>query len=64
MKAKAPFDRNCEGHAGVKFLHDHADNAGRFADLLFLQDIADQKQPVMYCGVNAHFQNGVTEKRI
>lgn len=62
MKAKRAFERHCDGH-GVKVLHDHADN-GRFADLLFLRDIADQKKRITYCGVNAHFQKGVAEKRI
>ena len=42
VKAKRAFERHCDGH-GVKVLHYHADN-GRFADLLLLRDIADQKQ--------------------
>ena len=44
-------------------MHYHADN-GRFADTLFLRDIDEQRQEISYCGVNAHFQNGVAEKRI
>ena len=62
VKAKRAFERYCESH-GVKVMHYHADN-GRFADTLFLQDIAEQRQRISYCGVNAHFQNGVAEKRI
>ena len=62
VRAKRAFERFCESH-GVKVLHYHADN-GRFADALFLQDVADQRQEITYCGVNAHFQNGVAEKRI
>jgi len=47
----------------VRVLQYHADN-GRFADTLFLRDIDEQRQDISYCGVNAHFQNGVAEKRI
>ena len=48
---------------GVKILHYHADN-GRFADNGFIQVCKDNNQGLTYCGVNAHFQNGVAEKRI
>ncbi|KAL7565945.1 hypothetical protein ACA910_008403 [Epithemia clementina (nom. ined.)] len=47
----------------VRILHYHADN-GRFADNGFIQHCADHNQSISYCGVNAHFQNGIAEKRI
>ncbi|KAL7575276.1 hypothetical protein ACA910_001801 [Epithemia clementina (nom. ined.)] len=47
----------------VTIKHYHADN-GRFADNGFIQHCAMNKQSISYCGVNAHFQNGITEKRI
>ena len=39
----------------------HADN-GRFADNLWLADIARNNQTITYCGVNAHWMNGIAEK--
>ena len=55
-----------EAHAdtvGVRIQHYHADN-GRFADNGFINDAAKQKQTISYCGVSAHHQNGIAEKRI
>jgi hypothetical protein len=43
--------------------HYHADN-GRFADNAFMQSVAESGQTISFCGVNAHFQNGIAEKRI
>jgi hypothetical protein len=48
---------------GVNILHYHADN-GRFADNAFLKHVKDSGQTISFCGVNAHFQNGIAEKRI
>ena len=48
---------------GVRVKHYHADN-GRFADNLFMQDVQKNGQTISFCGVNAHFQNGIAEKRI
>jgi hypothetical protein len=48
---------------GVKVLNYHADN-GRFAEPLFLGHAETHGQTVSLCGVNAHFQNGIAEKRI
>ena len=62
VEAKRAF----EGYArqmGVNIRHYHADN-GRFADNLFRADAADKRQTISYCGVNAHFQNGIAERRI
>jgi hypothetical protein len=50
---------------GVTINNYHAYN-GRFADNAFLKDIkeAGPIQPINYCSVNAHFQNGIAEKRV
>lgn len=47
---------------GVHIKHYHADN-GRFADKDFLKTIHADKQTISLCVVNAHFQNGIAEKR-
>ena len=62
VKAKQAFEHYAASY-GVGILHYHADN-GRFADKLFLQSVEDQQQTITFCGVNAHFQNGIAEKRI
>jgi hypothetical protein len=48
---------------GVMIQNYHADN-GRFAERLFLDHATLKGQTVSLCGVNAHFQNGIAEKRI
>jgi hypothetical protein len=48
---------------GVIVSNYHADNR-RFAELLFLDHAGLNNQSVSLCGVNAHFQNGIAEKRI
>lgn len=48
---------------GVRILHYHCDN-GRFSNTAFIQDVERKGQTISYCGVNAHFQNGCTEKCI
>jgi len=45
----------------VTIKHYHADN-GSFQDKLFHQAIQEEKQMLSFCGINAHFQNGVAEK--
>jgi hypothetical protein len=62
LEAKHAFERYC-GTAKVAVRHYHGDN-GRFADNAFKQDCEKQHQALSYCGVNAHFQNGIAEKRI
>ena len=62
VEAKIAFEKFSESH-GVAVRHYHADN-GRFADNMFLEDIKEKRQSITYCGVNAHFQNGIAEKRI
>ena len=46
---------------GVCIWQYHADNC-RFADNTFKQHCSQQHQTISYCGVNAHFQNGIAER--
>jgi Reverse transcriptase (RNA-dependent DNA polymerase) len=62
VEAKQAFEAYSKS-LGIRIQHYHADN-GRFADNLFLQSIKDCNQTISFCGVNAHFQNGIAEKRI
>jgi hypothetical protein len=62
VKAKAAFEAYSRS-VGVKIEHYHADN-GRFADNGFLEAVAASNQSISFCGVNAHFQSGIAEKRI
>ena len=62
VMVKHAFERSAE-QRGVKIIHYHADN-GRFADSAFIADRKAQRQGLSYCGVNAHFQNGIAEQRI
>jgi hypothetical protein len=48
---------------GVIIQHYHADN-DRLADNGFMNAFKQQQQTISFCGVNAHFQNGIAEKRI
>ena len=63
LKAKHAFERYCINNGAGKVAHYHADN-GRFADNMRVHDANKQGQTTSYCGVNAHFQNGIAEKRI
>jgi hypothetical protein len=62
VRGKKVFERYC-GARGVTVKHYHADN-GRFADNLFIKHASSNNQSITYCGVNAHWQNGICEKRI
>jgi hypothetical protein len=48
---------------GVKILHYHCNN-GQFHDSAFQQAYHDTRQKPTFCGVNAHFQNDITERAI
>jgi hypothetical protein len=74
MQQQLTSDENVEArHAfealarsqGVTIKHHHADN-GIFADNAFIKYIREARpiQSITYCGVKAHFQNGIAEKRI
>ena len=62
LEAKLAFERYAD-KSQVRVQSYQADN-GRFAEKAFLDHAATKGQMVTYCGVNAHFQNGVAERRI
>jgi hypothetical protein len=62
MKAKHAFEKYAAEH-GISIKHYHCDN-GRFADNLFKQSCESNRQRLTFCGVNAHFQNGIRERAI
>jgi hypothetical protein len=62
VQAKQAFEAYADSH-GVKVLHYHADN-GRFAENKWRNACAAKGQTLSFCGVNAHHQNGVAERRI
>jgi hypothetical protein len=62
LAAKRLFEAYSASH-GVKVQQYHADN-GRFTEHLFLNHCEKSGQKVSLCGVSAHFQNGVAERRI
>ena len=62
VQGKVAFETFCEAR-GVTVKHYHANN-GRFADKGFVNHVGANRQSISYCGVNAHFQNGMAEKRI
>jgi hypothetical protein len=41
----------------------HAEN-GRFVDNARKEGLAQENQGITYCGVNAHWQNGIAERQI
>jgi hypothetical protein len=62
MEAKQAFEHFAEQH-GIHILHYHCDN-GQFADNAFKNSCSAKGQRLTFCGVNAHFQNGIEEKAI
>lgn len=62
IEAKDAFERFAASH-GVRVLHYHADN-GIFADNKWRKAIQEKRQTLSFCGVNAHWQNGMAERRI
>jgi hypothetical protein len=62
MKAKHVFEKYAAKH-GVSIKHYHCDN-GCFANNLFKQSCESNRQRLTFCGVNAHFQNGIAERAI
>ena len=62
IAAKRAFERFADEH-GVKIQHYHCDN-GRFADNEFKNACDQANQGLTFCGVNAHFQNGIAERAI
>ena len=62
VQAKLAFEAYAKS-LGVIIRHYHADN-GRFADKEFVLSVKEKQQTISYCGVNAHWQNGIAEKKI
>eukprot|EP00978_Attheya_sp_CCMP212_P015453 scaffold39891_cov70-Attheya_sp.AAC.1 len=62
LESKRAFERHAKQH-GISIRHYNADN-GRFADNMFRNDVMEKNQTISYCGVNAHWQNGIAEKKI
>ena len=62
LEAKNAYEALMLSH-GHKVLAYHADN-GRYAEEAFKQDAKDKAQIMSYCGVGAHSQNGIAERRI
>lgn len=62
IKAKEAFEAKAQEY-GVTITHYHADN-GRFADNAFRSHVSQSGQTITFCGVNAHWQNGIAEKAI
>jgi hypothetical protein len=62
MEAKQAFEHFAEQH-GICILHYHCNNGG-FADNAFKNSCSAKGQRLIFCGVNAHFQNGIAEKAI
>ncbi len=62
LAAKLAFKQYMAEHR-VKILHYHFDNRC-FHDNAFWQACHDARQQLTFCGVNAHFQNGIAEQDI
>ncbi len=62
IDAKRAFERFVAEH-GIKIAHYHCNN-GRFADTAFIRSCEESRQKLNFCGVNAHFQNGIAERAI
>jgi hypothetical protein len=62
IAAKRAFETFAAQH-GMQILHYHCDN-GCFHDNAFKQACHDARQQLTFCGVNAHFQNGIAERSI
>ena len=62
LQAKQAFEK-FSNSCGVRIKHYHCDN-GRFAETGFKDACTAMHQTVSFCGVNAHHQNGIAERRI
>ena len=62
VRAKQAFEL-WAADKGVTIKQYHCDN-GRFADNAFIGHCEENRQHITYCGVNAHFQNGIAERVI
>ena len=62
VEAKEVFERFAQS-CGVAIRHYHCDN-GVFAAKKFRDAVDHSQQTISFCGVNAHHQNGIAERRI
>ena len=62
LLAKKAFEKLVAQH-GKSVKRYHTDN-GRYADKGFLEDTNSKDQSITFCGVRAHHQNGIVERRI
>jgi hypothetical protein len=62
VAAKCAFE-SFAAENGVKIQHYHCNN-GRFSNNAFKQACQEQRQQLTFCGINAHFQNGIAEQAI
>jgi hypothetical protein len=62
VEAKQAFEIFAKQY-GVRILHYHCNN-GRFANNAFKQACESARQCLTFCGVNAHFKNGIAKKAI
>ncbi len=62
IEAKQAFEHFAKQH-GVRTLHYHCNNR-QFADNAFKNSCSAKGQHLTFCGVNAHFQNGIAKKAI
>ncbi len=62
VQAKQAFECFADNH-GVIVKQYHCDNR-QFADKGFIAACEAKNQRISYCGINAHFQNGIAEKVI
>ena len=62
LAAKREFEHRCAVR-DVMVEHYHADN-GRFAEPAFVNECKRCSQKLTFCGVGAHHQNGIAERKI
>jgi hypothetical protein len=62
VAAKCAFETFATEH-GIKIQHYHCNN-GHFSDNAFKQACHKQRQQLTFCGMNAHFQNGIAKRSI
>ena len=62
IEGKQEFEAWAAKH-GVQIEHIHADN-GIFAAKEFIKECTNHEQTHSFCGVGAHWQNGIAERHI
>ena len=62
IEAKAAYERMAATF-GIRVKKFHTDNE-IFAEEDFRSNVLDNNQKIIYCGVRAHFQNGISEAAI